>query len=61
MPFTSTIRTPSEVLDAIVSLTELTTTFAVQSGMDAGRADAYGNPQLAQVSHLDAPLAAVRP
>jgi hypothetical protein len=52
MPFRSTIRIPSEVLEAIVSLSELTTAFAVQSAMQAGRADAYGDPQLAQV-HLD--------
>lgn len=43
MPFKSTIRIPSEVLDAIVSLTEKTTTFAVQSAMDAGRHDAHGD------------------
>lgn len=39
MPFKSTIRIPSEVLDAIVSLTELTTAFAVQSQTEAGRAE----------------------
>ncbi|MDA0182070.1 hypothetical protein OJ997_17325 [Solirubrobacter phytolaccae] len=50
MPFKSTIRIPSEVLDAIVSLTELTTAFAVQSAMEAGRHDAYGDPQRAEAS-----------
>src|SRR5689334_13788908 len=48
MPFKSTIRVPSEVLDAIVSLAELTTTFAIESTMEAGRADAYGDPKAAE-------------
>lgn len=47
MPFVSTIRIPSEVLDAIVSLTEITTAFAVESAMEAGRAHAYGDPDVA--------------
>lgn len=46
MPFVSTIRIPSEVLDAIVSLTEITTAFAVES---------------ASAESLDGPLATVRP
>ncbi len=48
MPFKSTIRIPSEVLDAIVSLTEFTTNFAVEAATEAGRQDAYGNPALAE-------------
>ncbi|MDA0172682.1 hypothetical protein OJ998_26505 [Solirubrobacter taibaiensis] len=47
MPFKSTIRIPSEVLDAIVALTELTTTLAVETAMEAGRHDAYGDPEVA--------------
>lgn len=35
MPFKSTIRIPSEVLDVIVSLTERTPSFANQSATDA--------------------------
>ena len=48
MPFKSTIRIPSEVLDAIVSLTELTTSFAIDTTMEAGRQHAYGDPKLAE-------------
>ena len=37
MPFKSTIRIPSEVLDAIVSLAELTTALAAQSAREGAR------------------------
>jgi hypothetical protein len=60
MPFKSTVRIPSEVLDAIASLTELTSAFAAQSVMEAGR---HGEPPRAELvtGTGAAPLAAVRP
>ena len=57
MPFKSTTRIPNELLDAIVSVTELTTAFAVQSATEAGRHDADDRSTGAGA----APLAAVRP
>ena len=53
MPFKSTIRIPSEVLDAIVSLTELTTAFAARSSLEGERASA--------LESAGAPHAAVQP
>jgi hypothetical protein len=54
MPFVSTIRVPSEVCGAIVSLTEITTALAAESALAAGRPDA--GPGTA-----DGPFTALRP
>jgi hypothetical protein len=54
MPFVSTIRIPSEVLDAIVTLTELTTALAAESALEAGCPDAA-------LGTADGPFTAVRP
>ena len=59
MPFTSTVRIPTEVLDAIVCLTERAASFATE----AGRADTggVGAPSRRGAESLDGRLAAVRP